>query len=802
MKWVRHPAVAVWLVLVVVCSIVISRAQFTADFSAFLPANPTQEQQVLVDQLRDGMVSRLVLLGIEGADADARARISKALAGQLRSSALFVTVNNGEPITQARDRALLFNHRYILSPGIDAERFTVPGLNKAIGESIELLASPAGLLMKPLLLRDPTGEFIQIVDQLNAGGRPVSSGGVWASLDGARALLLVQTAAAGSDTDGQQAAISAISAAYDEVRTKDGAASSSARLVMTGPGVFSVRSRATIHNEVVRLSTLGMAVIIVLLLIIYRSATTLVLGILPVISGVLMGISAVSLAFGSVHGITLGFGTTLIGEAVDYSIYLFVQSGHAHASNEIRFRDWVVSSWPTVRLGLFTSVIGFSTLLLSGFPGLAQLGLYSISGLATAAVVTRFVLPRVLPEQFQVRDVTRIGSLLSTLVQRGMALRWVVVALFVIACAVIFIERSTLWNSELSALSPLEYQDMALDTRLRNDLGAPDSRYVIVVRATDMEAALQSSESVSAQLRRLVNTGTLIGFESPSLYLPSLAAQRARRDVLPDAQALSQRLTVATADLPLRAERLTPFLADVVEARNGTLLQRADLVGSSFESALDALLLHDGSHWSALLPLRLPSVAAGVEFDPAPIRAALAAAGQSGALFIDLKHESDQLYAGYLREAISLSMAGLVAILALLFATLRSPMRVARVVAPLVVAVVVVVAVLVETGHHLTILHLVGMLLIVAVGSNYSLFFDRWSNIPTARLDSGHTLASLLFANVATVSGFGVLAFSSVSVLQALGSTVGLGAILALVFSAMLAGAPEVPLVNNNSPNH
>ncbi|MGT2490864.1 hypothetical protein ACU4GD_10890 [Cupriavidus basilensis] len=29
---------------------------------------------------------------------------------------------------------------------------------------------------------------------------------------------------------------------------------------------------------------------------------------------------------GMVHGLTLGFGTTLIGEAVDYSIYLFVQS--------------------------------------------------------------------------------------------------------------------------------------------------------------------------------------------------------------------------------------------------------------------------------------------------------------------------------------------------------------------------------------------------------------------------------------------------------------------------------------------
>jgi predicted exporter len=39
-----------------------------------------------------------------------------------------------------------------------------------------------------------------------------------------------------------------------------------------------------------------------------------------------MGVAAVALGFGAVHGITLGFGITLIGESVDYSIYFFVSS--------------------------------------------------------------------------------------------------------------------------------------------------------------------------------------------------------------------------------------------------------------------------------------------------------------------------------------------------------------------------------------------------------------------------------------------------------------------------------------------
>ena len=97
-----------------------------------------------------------------------------------------------------------------------------------------------------------------------------------------------------------------------------------------------------------------------------------------------------------------------------------------------------------------------------------------------------------------------------------------------------------------------------------------------------------------------------------------------------------------------------------------------------------------------------------------------------------------------------------------------------------------VIAGLALTGHKLTLLHLVGMLLIVAVGSNYALFFDRREGEEGGRI-SPRTLASLLFANIATVAGYGLLAFSPVPVLQAIGVTAGLGAILALVFFALMA---------------
>ncbi|MEP6998786.1 MAG: MMPL family transporter, partial [Betaproteobacteria bacterium] len=614
-------AVALWVALLVACVVVISRANFTADLSAFLPRAPTAEQQVLVDQLTGGAVSRLILIGIEAPDTATRARLSREIARRLRAMPEFTLVNNGESLGADRDRDFLLTQRYLLSPAVTGDRFSEAGLRAAIGESIDLLASPAGLMLKSLLPRDPTGELIALLNLQQGDTRPALADGVWVSRDGTRALLLAQTRASGSDTDGQQRALAAIRAAFDEATAADAGARTS-RLLLSGPGVFSVSSRKTIRDDVTRLSAIGVIGIVGLLFVVYRSLTALGLGLLPVISGALAGVAAVSLGFGVVHGITLGFGTTLIGEAVDYSIYLFVQS--TQPTREAAAGDhaqWVARFWPTIRLGMLTSVVGFATLLFSGFPGLAQLGLYSITGIVVAAGVTRFVLPTLLPSGFRVRDVSFLGRALGAVMVHARPLRWVLVGLLVAATAVIGGHRHTLWNAELSALSPVSAADLGLDRELRADLGAPDVRYLVVVADANQELVLRAAERVGERLQRLVDAGTLGGFDTPARVLPSLASQQARQQALPPPAELAARLQAATAELSIRSERLQPFQADVESARNARPLNRADLDGTSLALATDALLVHRGGRWSALLPLKAPKRGtADSAIDPQPIR--------------------------------------------------------------------------------------------------------------------------------------------------------------------------------------
>ncbi len=764
----------VWAAVMVAAVGQIVRTTFTADLSAFLPANPDAQQRVLIEQLQSGLPARTLLLAIEGGDARARAQASQALVRALRAGGLFEQVQNGQTDTFAQVGPWLFERRYQLSPAVDSQRFTAAGLRDGIEDTLGLLGTPAGAAIKPLLERDPTGETVRIAEGLMPSNAPRSEEGVWVSRQGGRALLVTVSKAAGADLDAQVSAIAQVRSGFAALNAPGLA------LKISGAPLFGVDSRAQIEQEVHVLAIAGTLLISVLLLLAFASLPALLMALLPVATGVGVGIAAVSLVFGGVHGITLGFGTTLIGEAVDYAIYYLIQARAQGAAH------WLRSGWPTVRLGLLTSICGFAALVFSGFPGLAQLGVFTIAGLLGAATFTRFVMPPLLPQGARGQGLRApLGRFAAALFGALPRLRWPLLALGV-AAAALLAQRDALWTAELSSLSPISKEALALDASLRADLSAGDAKALVVVQGADLQATLRSAEAAAARLDPLVERGLIGGYDSISRWLPSLAVQRQRLQSLPGDTELRAALLEATRAGPLPARRLEPFLADVQQARLRAPVTIEDLRTAGLSPLVDALLLQraDGS-WSALLPLQPPQPTPG-PLDVAAVRQALP--GLPQAQVIEIGAELKRLYQVYLGQAQTQALLGAGAVVALIAFTLRSARRVLAVCQPLLLSVLLTVGVLAALGVPLGILHLVGLLLVVAVGSNYALFFDLLQRQGHADND---TLASLLLANLTTVLSFGLIALSGIPALSAVGRVVALGALLALLLSAAFVPRPQ-----------
>ncbi|MFP5467102.1 MAG: hypothetical protein ACLGG8_06180, partial [Gammaproteobacteria bacterium] len=248
MKLSAGKALLLWLLAMIAGVAWITQTRFTADMSFFLPADPSPQQQVLVGQMKDGAVSRLLMVGIEGADETARSRASTALRQAMVDGGHFLSVQNGEVAALQAEREFLLRHRYHLSPAVTAQRFTSEGLQEAISRTIDVASSPVGYLFKPYLLQDPTGEMIEILSRLHPGTEPETRQGVWVSRDGQRALLLAQTRASGADTDGQEQAIEAVKSAFAGLQGDPSLQGMS--LAISGPGQFAVKARESIRDEI------------------------------------------------------------------------------------------------------------------------------------------------------------------------------------------------------------------------------------------------------------------------------------------------------------------------------------------------------------------------------------------------------------------------------------------------------------------------------------------------------------------------------------------------------------------------
>ena len=313
---------AIWaLLLAGLTWFVQSRLQVGTDLRLFLPSPTTPEQRLLLEEIGEGPASRVLVIALEGAPPEQLADASRELVEGLQSSPHFRLVTNGEISLEAIPDDLL-PYRYLLSPTLDSHALDAKYLHRELVERARDLASPAGAFLEPWLPRDPTLELLKVLQRWQPMQEPRREFDVWFDREGRRALLLAQTKAAAFDPDQQRIALDELNRQAELL-----AAESSIEMTVSGAGKFSVLMERRTRGEAQGLGVAATIGMIVLLLIAYRRVGSVVLSALPLASAGLAGLAAVSALFGTVHGITLAFGFTLIGVAQDYPIHLL---SHRH----------------------------------------------------------------------------------------------------------------------------------------------------------------------------------------------------------------------------------------------------------------------------------------------------------------------------------------------------------------------------------------------------------------------------------------------------------------------------------------
>ena len=744
--------------------VVSQRLKVSTDLRSFMPAPSTPDQRLLMEQVGDGPGSRLLLLAIHGQPDAQLAALSQGLVGALKNDPRYSQLLNGSFDLGALDPGLL-PYRYLLSPTLDTQPLDQAYLTDQLQQRLDDLSSPAASLLKNLLPRDPTLEVLKLAERWAPARSPQVRDGVWFSPRG-EALVLVQTAAAGFDPGAQQQAIDGIRRAF---RGLPG--SSKATLDFSGPGYFSVVVSAQTQAQaqwIGRISTVGF---IALLLLAYRSVSSLLLGALPIASAALAGIAALTLAFPAVHGITLAFGFTLLGVAQEYPIRVL---SHRRAGEDAVAS--VRALWPLLLTAIASACIAYLAFYASGVNGLKQLAVFTIVGLLVAGFSTRYLLPHLLPRR--VRDVADMRWLVRARgwVDRMPRPRWIPVLVALAIVLMLAFARGPFWQNDLAALTPLPQDLLLHDARLREALGAPDVRYLLVLQAPTEQGVLALSEQLQPQVDALVAQHAVDALELPSRYLPSLALQRQRQRTLPDPATLQHALGEALQGLPFRADLFAPFLADVQTARTLAPLTPEQYAHTPLGQRLASMLLPRDGHWFGL------GTVSGVH-DVAALQALGQGSGDRVRL-LDLKAASESLVAAYRTRILQALLAASVLLVLTIAFALRSWRRAWHVLAPMTLATFLVLAVERVIGIEISLFHLVALILAGGLGLHYALFFERDTGDPA---EQRRTLHATIVCVLSALLVFGMLAWASIPVLRAIGLTVSLGVAFHFCLSILMA---------------
>ena len=334
-----------------------------------------------------------------------------------------------------------------------------------------------------------------------------------------------------------------------------------------------------------------------------------------------------------------------------------------------------------------------------------------------------------------------------------------------------------LWDDNLDSLSASSPQDNQRDARLRQDVGVPDLRTMVAVQGADLEQALQRAEASTRVLDTLVAGKVLEGYDSPTDLLPSHALQKSRQAALPTEDELRSRVLAAAGAGTLRAEAFEPFVADVTAARAMAPVDLAYYSGTVLAHWLQAQIVRSADGVTVLVLLRgAPPVA--------ELRARLDQAQLPGVTMIDLKGDVELLVAQYRQRAMVAALLGTFAIFVALAWQLRQARAVASMAATIMATITISCGLLWLVAGRLTVFHLVSLLLVVGVASNYTLFFSTLSAQPLVRQRAS---LSVLLAAASTFIAFATLAFSATPVLAMIGLTVSIGAAVGLITSMVFS---------------
>ncbi len=516
------------------------------------------------------------------------------------------------------------------------------------------------------------------------------------------------------------------------------------RVVYSGVPFHTYESSQSAQGEIAVISAVATALTLGLTLLFFMSVMPIAATLFSLLAGIGAALAATNLIFGQVHIFTLLFGTSLIGNAVDFALLFF-----AEWKNPDEPRDGasvLKRVLGQITLGLVTTLISYFALLAAPFPLLRQIAVFSIFGLVGSFATEVLLFGRIhaprpgsrrLPLGFSDAVLGAYGRL-----HRSPApLRFALVAALA-GASVLGLARLGAGN-DIRTLYTVSPELGASEREAASVLGLGSSGQYFIVRGSSDEELLAREEALCARLSASAQAGALRSFMATSMLLPSKARQEASYRLVADR--LMPLSGAQMEALGFTDAEAATFRADFA-AHAGRTVGPEDFFGRKFSGLASSLWIGrvEGESFSAVMLL-------GVEDKAALKKVEREAAGVS--LVDTVSDVSSVLDRFSFFGMILLAVAYLVTFAGLW--PFYGPRAAAAIVAAPLLSSVLASAGLGLLGLPFNVFAVIGLMLILGTGVDYAIFYYDGAKHPKV------TAIGIFLAMITTFISYAALAFCS-----------------------------------------
>jgi predicted exporter len=734
-------------------------AKISTSVLDLIPPGEQAREVLVMRSLAEGPQAQVLLLALRDPESPPRpmGAFASMFADELRRSPAIAeaVALGGSASDEALGRAL-FEHRlrwllpswlsrrhreYEAEPGAK-DGFPAWLADRAAGDLERFLARPEAVAMQELLSRDP---LLLLPALARQGEKLLSPGG-----GGREGLIWARIHGSPFAEEGQ----APVFAAIERARVAAGIDRERLELRWTGLNRFAAASRARIESEVRWLNLFSLVAVVLCSSLFVRRIHQL-LHLVPVMLFSLLGAWTVTtLVFDRTHILVFVLGSVLGGVAIDYGFYIFMQPpAHAEESYAGKLRRLL----PSLLASCLTTTLGFLLMVFSDLPLIRQLGVFVAAGLVCALGAAMLYFGQLQRPQLEARSLPPPPRLLRS--RPGRILFRTLAACA--AGAALTGPWLVSWRDDIRQLD-LPAEDLrANDASIRARFGDHADGSVFITVAPSLAEARRKLADFHAWIGTAEgrNPGASLGLIIPTEQeVESLRARVVSLETFPAEfrEALGRRGMIA--------DYFEPFLDDWRQ-----------LLGQAPETDYQALVAEIdrklGGPFALLANLRSPPfwflTRLGERVPAAP-------PADLGTIGVDQLSSLNDLLGRYRWSALRLSLVGLALVIASVFCIYpsRRGLRIALIPAG---SCFLVFGAFGLVGQPLNLFHLLGGFLGICLAHNYAIFSDETS------ANAKSPPVPVRLSAISTAASFGVLAFSGIPVVSALGITVGLIALSALI---------------------